>query len=606
MAPFLPQPIRPPNSTTANPPVPITASMPSNATGLSAAGPLPANLSAPSSPVYRVLVRPYTERAALLLHETIAGAIKDVKSRETLPQGASNESTISTTVLSFASLEAASLAEHALTKLRHGGVSWGVELVDRDSLRRPVPNFYDAGVATAPVTYYRNGNGNGNTSSGSNGIGNDNSNDNKKNVSVGSTSNLTNSEPIDSTAASRLYLAQSPIGNHLSDRARVSGRDLIRDESRFEDETFGLLAPAPYANMNAMMSNAARSNGGFTHALPHQEVSSHSQPRHTGELFNGLSEAFGNLAVAGRDLLALDELQGSVNQSANGHMTQTSRSTPLGPPPLGPTSVEMLANTSGPYASAQGYPPQYYDPRYIDSRYQDLRLPPVNPSDQNPPCNTLYVGNLPLNTTEDELKNLFSRQRGFKRMCFRAKNNGPMCFVEFDSITAATKTLLDLYGRPLIHSSKGGIRLSFSKNPLGVRSQNNPNNAANYRSPPQHMATPGSFAPPPGLFAPPGLGNVTSAQNGIGLQSQQHPVAQYISQLPQHTSMPPMTSMPTPLTSMPPMTHLPHPMSYVSSGRDYPTQSLWPQASASQNFVSNGGSSNGVPVSNMPSFMMGR
>ncbi|CAK7564201.1 MAG: cell cycle RNA binding protein whi3 [Sporothrix epigloea] len=583
----------------ANPPVPISAAMPSNATSLSATGPLPVNSSAPSSPVYRVFVRPYTEKAAYLLHETIAGAVKDVKSRETLPQGASNESAISTTVLSFGSFESASLAEHALTNLCRGDIFWAVELIDHEGLRRSARNSYDAGIATPPVTYYRNGN----TSSGSSGIGKDNSNGNK-NVSLGSTSNLTNSEPIDSTAASRLYLAHSPIGNHLSDRARVSGKDLIRDESRYEDETFGLLSSAPYANRNAMTSNAARNNAGFTHTLPHQEVSSHSQPRHTTELVDGLSEAFGNLAVAGRDLLALGELQGSVHKSANGHMTQTSRSTPLGPPPLGTTplgttSVEMLANTSGPYASSQGYPAQYYDPRYIDSRYQDLRLPPVNPSDQNPPCNTLYVGNLPLNTTEDELKNLFSRQRGFKRMCFRAKNNGPMCFVEFDSITAATKTLLDLYGRPLIHSSKGGIRLSFSKNPLGVRSQNNPNNAANYRSPLPHMALPGSFAPPPGLFAPPGLGNVNSAQNGVGLQAQQYPAAQYISQLPQHTSLPPMTSMP-------PMTHLPHPMSYVSSSRDHPAQSLWPQAPASQNFVSNGGSSNGVSVPNMPSFMTGR
>ncbi|KAG0324516.1 hypothetical protein BGZ99_001711 [Dissophora globulifera] len=95
--------------------------------------------------------------------------------------------------------------------------------------------------------------------------------------------------------------------------------------------------------------------------------------------------------------------------------------------------------------------------------------PPVNPGDQNPPCNTLYVGNLPMNTSEDELRALFSRCVGYRRLSFRTKSNGPMCFVEFENIDCATQALNDLYGNPLSNSVKGGIRLSYSKNPLGVR-----------------------------------------------------------------------------------------------------------------------------------------
>lgn len=62
-----------------------------------------------------------------------------------------------------------------------------------------------------------------------------------------------------------------------------------------------------------------------------------------------------------------------------------------------------------------------------------------NPGDQNPPINTLYVGNLPSspppvgyspNYLEDELRELFGRHPGFRKLCFRQKNNGPMCFVE--------------------------------------------------------------------------------------------------------------------------------------------------------------------------------
>lgn len=117
--------------------------------------------------------------------------------------------------------------------------------------------------------------------------------------------------------------------------------------------------------------------------------------------------------------------------------------------------------------------------------------PPANPADQNPPCNTLYVGNLPPDATEAELRSLFAPQKGFRRLLFRTKNqsasaglsssshnHGPMCFVEFEDVAHATIALAELYGRALPRpngsNGKGGIRLSFSKNPLGVRGPGNP------------------------------------------------------------------------------------------------------------------------------------
>ena len=91
---------------------------------------------------------------------------------------------------------------------------------------------------------------------------------------------------------------------------------------------------------------------------------------------------------------------------------------------------------------------------------------------ENPPCNTLYVGNLPQEATEQELLELFAPVAGFRRLAFRQKPapSGPMCFVEFESVGAATETMTRMYGTVLRQSSKGGIRLSYSKNPLGVRS----------------------------------------------------------------------------------------------------------------------------------------
>lgn len=79
-----------------------------------------------------------------------------------------------------------------------------------------------------------------------------------------------------------------------------------------------------------------------------------------------------------------------------------------------------------------------------------------NPGDHNPPVstwsfssevwdidncvqiNTLYVGNLPSTTSpggssaklEERLRELFTRQPGYRQLCFRHKSNGPMCFVE--------------------------------------------------------------------------------------------------------------------------------------------------------------------------------
>ena len=54
----------------------------------------------------------------------------------------------------------------------------------------------------------------------------------------------------------------------------------------------------------------------------------------------------------------------------------------------------------------------------------------ISGGDQNPPCNTLYVGNLPMDASEEELRAIFSSCTGYKRLCFKNKSNGPMCFVE--------------------------------------------------------------------------------------------------------------------------------------------------------------------------------
>lgn len=285
-----------------------------------------------------------------------------------------------------------------------------------------------------------------------------------------------------------LFSPQSPIGNHLNDRMRITGKSLINNDSPEDDETGELLKdPVAYAENGHNLNQQRRST------LPQLPVS---------RLANlSLNTNMGLPAPAPMSSYLPGQTMSAMTP---GRMTAMS-----------PTG---MVNHNG--------PPMNY--QLGSQHYHRHNFPPVNPADQNPPCNTLYVGNLPIDTSEDELKAMFSKQRGYKRLCFRTKQNGPMCFVEFEDVSFATKALHELYGHPLHNSVKGGIRLSFSKNPLGVRSgQGN-------SGPPGPMGGPGgppgfngmlnggmsgpSFStangPPPGLAAPPGLRPNRNAYGG--------------------------------------------------------------------------------------------
>jgi hypothetical protein len=297
--------------------------------------------------------------------------------------------------------------------------------------------------------------------------------------------------PESSAHYQSLFSPQSPIGNHLNERTRITGKSLINNDSVDDDETGELLKdPVAYAENGPSITARRPTN-----------------PQIPISRMAGLSL---NTNAAG---------PGPISSFAT---TQT-------------LSSMSHANPMSPTTLTNGGPPVNY--QLGSQHYQRHNFPPVNPADQNPPCNTLYVGNLPIDTSEDELKAMFSKQRGYKRLCFRTKQNGPMCFVEFEDVSFATKALHELYGHPLHNSIKGGIRLSFSKNPLGVRSgqgmaspgpSNVPGamqgmNGAMLGGPGSTFST--ASGPPPGLSAPPGLGqsrmgysNTVNPMNGAAGQ----------------------------------------------------------------------------------------
>ncbi|KAL8696889.1 MAG: hypothetical protein Q9224_002565 [Gallowayella concinna] len=274
-----------------------------------------------------------------------------------------------------------------------------------------------------------------------------------------------------------MFASAMPIGPQIGDRRRVSNRAII-DEAGIDNEPNDAYAQYNFPGPVGQLTRRATSS-----QIPTSR-------------FGGLS------------------LSTSTAQSPPMQSFASPRSTgPLQSPTAAMSPVSM--SNAGPNAAYQVTSPQYQRHNY----------PPVNPADQNPPCNTLYVGNLPIDTSEDELKAMFSKQRGYRRLCFRTKQNGPMCFVEFEDITFATKALNELYGHPLHNSIKGGIRLSFSKNPLGVRT-----GQAGSMGPPTPLSPQGPIpgmngvgvmptfstasGPPPGLSAPPGLSSAIGMGNG--------------------------------------------------------------------------------------------
>lgn len=94
---------------------------------------------------------------------------------------------------------------------------------------------------------------------------------------------------------------------------------------------------------------------------------------------------------------------------------------------------------------------------------------PVQNAKDNPPCNTLFIGNLGENVIEEELRGLFSTQPGYKQMKILRHERNTVCFIEFEDVNSATTVHQNLQGAVIPSSGRGGMRIQFSKNPFGRR-----------------------------------------------------------------------------------------------------------------------------------------
>ncbi|KAL2612527.1 hypothetical protein R1flu_024219 [Riccia fluitans] len=132
--------------------------------------------------------------------------------------------------------------------------------------------------------------------------------------------------------------------------------------------------------------------------------------------------------------------------------------------------VPPAAPTWGP----QSYipPSAPYDPY---GGYSVAQVPPVAPAGyapvqntkDNPPCNTLFIGNLGEATSEAELRGLFSSQPGFRQMKVLRQGKSTVCFTEFGDVSSAMAVHQNLQGAVLTTSDRGGMRIQYPLNPYG-------------------------------------------------------------------------------------------------------------------------------------------
>jgi hypothetical protein len=169
---------------------------------------------------------------------------------------------------------------------------------------------------------------------------------------------------------------------------------------------------------------------------------------------------------------------------------------------------------------------------------------PVKNEKDNPPCNTLFIGNLSDNVDEDEIRAVFGyvflhyywqvngvytcscnqhlsgphnellfcfecrSQQGFQQLKVVRSPKGVSAFIEFSDTEAAAACHKSQQGLLLSTSDRGPIRVQFSKNPFGRKRDAYQSNG------PITMAVHPAAVPPYGAYAvqvPPGAAVVPTA-----------------------------------------------------------------------------------------------
>nr|KJB69151.1 hypothetical protein B456_011G008300 [Gossypium raimondii] len=161
---------------------------------------------------------------------------------------------------------------------------------------------------------------------------------------------------------------------------------------------------------------------------------------------------------------------------------------PFHPPPAPVWGPHGYLSPTPPYDPYGGYPvPPVPMPTPTPVPAPSSYVPVQNTKD-NPPCNTLFIGNLGENINEEELRGLFSAQPGFKQMKILRQERHTVCFIEFEDVNSASNVHHSLQGAVIPSSGSIGMRIQYSKNPFGKRKDSN-----------HPIASPGANGAPPAM-----------------------------------------------------------------------------------------------------------
>ncbi|KAI5679531.1 hypothetical protein M9H77_00758 [Catharanthus roseus] len=154
----------------------------------------------------------------------------------------------------------------------------------------------------------------------------------------------------------------------------------------------------------------------------------------------------------------------SKRMRTGGDYTHTAYSSPspFHPPPApvwGPHGY--MAPAPPPYDPYGGYPvPPVPMPAPTPVPAPSSYVPVQNTKD-NPPCNTLFIGNLGENINEEELRGLFTAQPGFKQMKILRQERHTVCFIEFEDVNSASNVHHSLQGAVIPSSGSVGMRIQY-------------------------------------------------------------------------------------------------------------------------------------------------
>ena len=84
------------------------------------------------------------------------------------------------------------------------------------------------------------------------------------------------------------------------------------------------------------------------------------------------------------------------------------------------------------------------------------------------PIDTLMISNLSVQASEGELKAVTSGLAGYKRLKLVNTSKGCTAWVQFEDVPSADAAMRALQGSSTLALDAQGLRVAYSKNPMGV------------------------------------------------------------------------------------------------------------------------------------------